>query len=121
MTEECSMADDRDNIAALAATDEGRAFVQQVGQWCAEQVLDDCIRYHVDLRRYSRAAVVRRADKDVTGDLAQNAALGFTCTSEEATIYRDHYIAGFVACWFDEAVRRRLREKYSGNGFIIVC
>ena len=115
------MADVSESVAVRVGTPEGVASIETFGRWCAEDVLRDCYRFHVDLRRFSRAAIVRRAEKDVVGDLANDLRLGFIHGEEQARRYRERYIAGFVACWFDESVRARLLAERQRRTFVVVC
>ena len=115
------MADVTESVAFRVSTPDGLASVEKFGRWCAEDALNECYRFLVDVRRFSRAAVVRRAEKDVVTDLAADQRLGFTHTDEQAHLWRERYVAGFVACWFDDAVRARLLAERRRRGFVMVC
>jgi hypothetical protein len=108
---------EEDSVAALAANPDRLA---SLAVWSAEDLLDTCYRRGDDPARYHPAAVARRAEREVRGDLETDLRFGFSHTPQEAETYRTVYTAAFVAAWQREVEGRAMQRKRA-RGSIIVC
>lgn len=106
-----------DSVTATAADPER---LRRFARWTVENIIDECLCRDKPTR-YRDDALVRRADRDVDFDLAQDVNLGFTHTEEQAREYRRIYREAFLAAFHDEELQRERRAQHKPIGFIIVC
>lgn len=112
------MPDRSESIAAQVAQPDA---LSRIARWCAEDVLTQCLRAGHAPERYTDEAVIRRAEKDVSGDLASDRAFGFTATPEEIERYRSTYTSAYLSAWRDKALLADLRERRRRAPVGIVC
>lgn len=109
--------DPRDSVAATLADGDR---VERLARWSVEDVLRDLFLHADRPTRYSDDAALRRAERDIDGDLAGDVRLYGGHSEAEAGEWRRRYRVAYLAAWRDPALWRHVQT--STRVFVVhVC